>query len=372
VLRRLSLLVFAGLLLGLWVGQGVLLWRAPKKPKFRGFVERPLHLYQQEPPPLRQNQLGGFSPLPEVFERRQQLKPTREEMDLGRQFFYDARFSRNHDISCNSCHPLDRHGMDGKGVSVGHLGQTGRRNAPTVYNSAGQAFQFWDGRARDVEEQARFPVLDPFEMAMDEARVVATLRSIPQYVEALQRVFPNEADPVTFRAFAHVVGAFERGLVTPARWDRFVEGDELALSAEEKRGFAVFNQLGCVSCHVGTLVGGGRFEVLGQHRSWPNQTDVGSGSFQSSTRVMLTFRVASLRNVAETAPYFHDASSTTLEDAVRRMAEHQLGVQATAEQAKAIATWLGSLTGALPEHYIQKPELPPSTEATPTPERYGY
>lgn len=369
-LLRVALWAF-GLTLGAALGQtlfgtaGVELRRGYRQ------AARPLHVVAQPMRPIDDTFLQPFPPLPDVFER-QKMRPLREEAALGKAFFFDKRFSRNHELSCNSCHPLDSFGMDGRGVSIGHVGQTGRRNAPTVYNAAGQAFQFWDGRARDVEEQAAFPLLDPFEMAMDPERVLQTLRSIPEYVAELKRVFPNESDPVTVQNFAYVIGAFERTLVTPSRWDRFVMGDTEALNEEEQRGFIVFNQLGCVSCHTGALVGGNQFAVLGQARPWPNQLDLGNGMFSGMTRPVPMFKVASLRNVTKTAPYFHDASSETLEDAVRRMAEHQLGVAVTNDQVNAVVTWLDSLTGELPAHVIAEPELPPSTDETPKPERDGY
>jgi cytochrome c peroxidase len=169
-----------------------------------------------------------------------------------------------------------------------------------------------------------------------------------------------------------VIGSFERGLVTPSRWDDFLIGDEQALSAQEKRGFLTFQHLGCQSCHAGRLVGGTHFETLGQARPWPNQTDLGRNQLFDLNVRTPAFKVASLRNVEKTAPYFHDASSETLPDAVRRMAEHQLGLALTPETIEDVVAWLRTLTGDLPTHYIFEPELPPSTEATPKPERDGY
>jgi cytochrome c peroxidase len=320
------------------------------------------------PEPFAEKHVAAFSPLPTVYAGRFST-PTPAEMDLGRQFFYDKRFSKNHDVSCNSCHPLLDYGMDNRGVSLGHVGQTGTRNAPSVYNAAGHGFQFWDGRAEDVEAQAPMPVMDPFEMAMSEERLLATLRSIPEYAAALKRLYPEDRDPVSIKNFGKVIGAFERGLVTPSRWDDFLAGAPGALTPKEKAGFMMFRHLDCVSCHEGRLIGGGHFEALGQVLPWPNQTDKGRNPPGSQTPM---FKVASLRNVAKTAPYFHDASAEDLPQAVRLMAAHQLGLQVTDEQVDLVVTWLGTLTGDLPLHHIYQPDLPESTAATPKPTRDGH
>lgn len=308
-----------------------------------------------------------FKPLPEVFAGRW-AHPEAEEITLGRMLFFDRRLSRNHDISCNDCHPLDRFGMDGRGVSIGHVGQTGRRNAPTVYNAAGHGMQFWDGRASDVEEQALMPLVDPGEMAMSEQRVMQTVRAIPDYVSRFEALYPQDTDPVSFDNVGRVIGAFERGLVTPGRWDRFLNGERTALTVAERRGLSTFVGLGCPTCHAGALVGGTHFEQLGQFKPWPNQQDKGAGQGSGS----LMFKVASLRNVEKTAPYFHDASADTLEAAVRKMAAYQLGIDISEAQLASVVTWLKSLTGTLPHFYIEPPTLPPNTDALPQATRDGY
>lgn len=357
-----------GLLLGAVVGDGYVAYNQPAYQRPR--PERARRALPRSTPlqPLTANALQAFSALPPVFEGRFG-PPTPAEVDLGRQFFYDKRFSKNQDISCNSCHPLLKYGMDNRGVSLGHVGQTGTRNAPSVYNAAGHGMQFWDGRASDVETQASMPVLDPFEMAMTEERLVATLRSIPEYSRKLKELYPEDADPVSVRNFGRVLGAFERGLVTPGRFDDFLLGNRSALSPKEVGGFALFVQLGCSECHSGRLVGGGHFETLGQTIPWPNQTDKGSNQPDAKHPM---FKVASLRNVAQTAPYFHDASAAHLPDAVRLMAKHQLGISLSDGQVDSLVTWLETLTGDLPLHHIYEPDLPESTPLTPKPTRDGY
>jgi len=169
--------------------------------------------------------LRAFGPLPEVMTSPQN-PVTPEKVALGRRLYFDTRLSRDGDISCNTCHPLERYGADGLPVSAGHRGQKGDRNSPTVYNAAGHFVQFWDGRAKTIEEQAKGPILNPVEMAMEsEAAVVEALRRDPFYMEAFAKAFPGESAPLTFDNVAKAIGAFERTLTTPSRWDAFLQGD---------------------------------------------------------------------------------------------------------------------------------------------------
>ena len=284
---------------------------------------------------------------------------TPAKIDLGRMLFYDPRLSKNNDVSCNSCHGLNSYGVDGKRVSTGHQNQQGGRNAPTVYHAAGHIAQFWDGRALDVEEQAKGPVLNPLEMAMASGHEVEDrLQSIPGYVAAFQRAFPRETTPVTFDNMARAIGAFERKLVTPSRWDRFVEGDRSVLTAEEMQGRHEFMHNGCAACHSGTYVGGGLFHRLGAEKPWPVTTDLGRIEVTKTPTDRMVFKVPSLRNVEKTAPYFHDGKVATLGEAVHLMGEYQLGEDLTASQVKAIVAWLRTLTGEIPRDYVRRPALP--------------
>jgi cytochrome c peroxidase len=284
---------------------------------------------------------------------------TAAKVDLGRMLFYDPRLSRNRNVSCNSCHDLLNYGADGKPVSTGHNGQTGTRNSPSVYHAAGHIAQFWDGRAADVEEQAKGPVLNPVEMAMaSENAVVERLRSVPGYAAAFRSAFPNDTEPVTFDNMARAIGAFERKLVTPSRWDRFLQGDHSAITNEEMNGHHEFMHGGCATCHSGPYVGGGMFQKLGTERPWPVVTDLGRIEVTKATSDRMVFKVPSLRNVEKTAPYFHDGKVPTLEEAVRLMARHQLDTELSETQVRQIALWLGSLTGEIPRDYIRPPRLP--------------
>ena len=307
-----------------------------------------------------------FAPLPQTVPAKT-AGPIEARVTLGRMLFYDARLSRSQTISCNSCHDLSKYGVDGAPTSVGFKGQHGDRNSPTVYNAAAHFAQFWDGRAADVEGQAKGPVLNPVEMAMPSGEaVVAVLKSIPEYVAAFQKAFPDDKEPLTYDNVSLAIGTFERGLLTPSRWDRFLEGDKTALTADEQAGFHEFVAAGCGTCHAGALMGGNLYQRIGLMKPYP---DTDPGRYQvtkvESDRAM--FKVPSLRNVAKTAPYFHNGKVGSLDQAVVQMADYQLDKQLTPAEVSSIVTFLNTLTGDLPAQYIQKPELPQSTAQTPKP-----
>jgi len=281
--------------------------------------------------------------------------------------YFENRLSKNQDVSCNSCHDLNNFGVDGKPFSPGHKKQLGGRNSPTVYNAGGHILQFWDGRAPNLEEQAKGPILNPVEMAMpSEARVVETLKSIPGYVTAFQKAFPGEADPVNYNNVGKAIGAFERQLVTPSRFDKYLAGDEKALSDAEKVGLSKFLEQGCQTCHNGPVVGGS-LQKLGLVVPFQSK-DQGRFDLTRLETDRMIFRVPTLRNVAKTAPYFHDGSVKDLNTAVKLMAQHQFGKQISDADVGHIVTFLGSLTGELPKSYIARPKLPASGPKTPKPD----
>ncbi|WNG49460.1 cytochrome-c peroxidase [Archangium minus] len=310
--------------------------------------------------------LNAFKALPARFEDpKNPITP--EKVELGRMLYFDTRLSKNQDVSCNSCHDLNKFGVDGKPFSTGHKKQLGGRNSPTVYNSGGHLLQFWDGRAANLEEQAKGPILNPVEMAMPSAeRVVETVKSIPGYVTAFQKAFPGEADPVTYDNLAKAIGAFERQLVTPSRFDKFLAGDDKALSEAEKVGLKKFLDQGCQTCHNGAAIGGS-LQKLGLVVPFQSK-DQGRFDLTKKEADRMIFRVPTLRNVAKTAPYFHDGSVKDLQTAVKLMAQHQFGKQISDDDAKSIVTFLDSLTGELPKSYIAKPKLPASGPKTPKPD----
>ncbi len=287
---------------------------------------------------------------------------------LGRMLYYDTRLSKAQDISCDSCHSLNNYGVDHEPTSSGFKGRKGERNSPTVYNAAIQFVQFWDGRAPNVEEQAKGPVLNPVEMAMaSDKHVVAVLKSIPEYTRAFRKAFPGEKDPVTCNNMGKAIGAFERGLITPARWDKFLRGDQTALTGPEKASFNVFVDAGCPTCHAGALLGGNMYQKAGALKPWPDTSDPGRYRVTQDQADMLMFKVPSLRNVDKTGPYFHDGKTTTLNEAISKMADYQLGRKLSQAEVQSISSWMKSLTGVIPADYIRKPELPKSTARTPKP-----
>ncbi len=311
--------------------------------------------------------LKMFAPLPATMASPDNAA-TDAQVKLGRMLYYDPRLSANQKISCNSCHPLDAYGAQSTPVSTGFKEQKGNRNAPTVYNAAGHFVQFWDGRAPTVEEQAKGPVTNPVEMAMpSDTAAVQVIKSMPEYVALFQAAFPNDKDAVTYNNMGLAIGAFERGLVTPSRWDAFLKGNQSALSSAEKAGFNDFAATGCQWCHNGPYVGGAAYQKLGVMKPWPNQTDQGRYQISKDEIDHMVFKVPSLRNIAKTGPYFHDGSVASLDQAIRCMAVHQRGVTLTDAQVKSIATWLGALTGEVPASYIKMPDLPKSTAQTPAP-----
>jgi len=308
-----------------------------------------------------------FAPLPAVMNSPDNVV-TDAKVKLGRVLYYDPRLSANQKISCNTCHPLDAYGVESTLVSTGHKNQKGDRNAPTVYNAAGHFVQFWDGRAPTIEEQAKGPITNPVEMGMpSDSAALQVIKSMPEYAVLFQAAFPKDEDPVTYNNMALAIGAFERGLVTPSRWDAFLEGDQSALTAPEKSGFNTFAATGCQWCHNGPYVGGSAYQKLGVMKPWPKQTDQGRYQVTKDDVDKMVFKVPSLRNIKKTGPYFHDGSVSTLDQAIRNMAVHQRGVELTDAQIKSIETWMGSLTGEIPTSYIKLPELPKSTSQTPQP-----
>jgi cytochrome c peroxidase len=308
-----------------------------------------------------------FGPLP--AEAPNAANPiTQEKIELGRMLYYEPRLSRNHDVSCNSCHQLDKFGVDAEKTSPGHAGQRGGRNSPTVYNAALHIRQFWDGRAADVEEQAKGPVLNPIEMAMpDEATVVAVLRSIPGYQPLFAAAFPGEEPAITYDNMARAIGVFERRLMTPGRFEKWLAGDDAALSGAEQEGLRTFISTGCPTCHAGPGFGGSMFQKLGLVEPYPTQ-DQGRQQATGKPEDQYFFKVPSLRNAAKTGPWFHDGSIQDLDMAIRVMARFQLGRTLTDAQAGSIAGFLEALTGDVDEAYVARPELPASGPQTPAPD----
>lgn len=318
---------------------------------------------------LRELALDMFSPLPSTVPALNDNIITPEKVDLGKALFFDPRMSASGVFSCNSCHNLATGGDDNMSTSIGHGWQKGPRNSPTVLNSVFNDAQFWDGRAADLAEQAKGPVQAGVEMANTPDNVLATLNSMPQYVEWFQASFPDEADPVTFDNFAKAIEAYEATLITPSPFDAWLNGDDNALTETEVAGLELFIDSGCASCHGGINLGGEGYYPFGLVEK-PGadilpEGDKGRFAVTETVDDEYVFRAAPLRNIAVTAPYFHSGVVWDLETAVAIMAESQLGADLSKDDISAITAFLGSLTGQMPE--VVYPILPAETSSTPRP-----
>lgn len=311
-----------------------------------------------------------FAPISTAAPDIQDSEATPEKAKLGTMLFFEPRLSKSSFLSCASCHNLSIGGADNLDKSVGHLWQRAGRNAPTVLNSVFNSSQFWDGRADSLRAQATGPMQADVEMANDPERIIATLKSIPGYVALFEAAFPGDHDPITLENAGEAIEAFEAGLITPnAPFDRFLEGDETALTEQQKRGLAHFIEKNCVECHNGVGLGGTTFRVFGQAEPPPVEVrpedDLGRFKITNDEADRYMFRVAPLRNVALTAPYFHSGAVWDLSEAVAIMGKAQLGLDLTADEVADITAFLESLTGEQPT--VQLPMLPPSTADTPKP-----
>ncbi len=263
---------------------------------------------------------------------------------LGKKLYLDPRLSINDTISCNSCHQLDNFGVDNQPTSPGHDGKRGGRNSPTTFNAALHIAQFWDGRAKDVERQALGPILNPIEMGMpSQEAVVSKLKKIDEYRPLFAEAFKGEEDPVQYKNVGIAIGAFERTLITPSRFDDFLRGDENALNDAEKRGLQKFVHMGCANCHNGVAIGGNSFKRIGQVEVYETD-DLGRFNVTEVETDKKVFKVPSLRNITKTGPYFHDGSIATLDEAIRKMAKHQLGRDVGPGFTEDVKAFLGSLT----------------------------
>lgn len=289
--------------------------------------------------------MQALRPLPEP----PALQP--ERVALGARLFADTRLSADHSQACVSCHRFDLGGADGLPVSIGILGRKGAINAPSVFNSGLNFVQFWDGRALTLQEQVAGPLHNPVEMGASWALVIERLDADESMREAFRRAYP---DGLTAANIADAIASFEQSLQTPdAPFDRFLRGDRDALDDLAQTGYQLFRDFGCISCHQGALLGGNMFQkfgVLGDYFVGRPQTEADLGRYNVTGRDedRYVFKVPGLRNVALTAPYFHDGSVASLESAVAIMGRYQLGRDLAPDDVKAIVAFLHSLTGRIP------------------------
>ena len=283
---------------------------------------------------------------------------TAKKVALGKQLYFDPRLSKSNVISCNTCHNLGEGGDDGIEAAVGHKWTVNPHhlNSPTVYNSVFNDKQFWDGRSPHLENQAQGPIQAAPEMAATQKHVVDTVTSMPEYVTAFKAAYGKNVD-ISFTKITDTIATFERTLVTPSAFDAYMNGNEKALNAAEKEGLKTFITVGCVSCHTGVGIGGG-MNMLGLVAPYKHMN---VGDFKGDANGMV--KVPTLRNITQTAPYFHNGMMKTLKSAIVEMGRIQLGITLSDKQASSIEAFLKTLEGDKPNMSI--PMLPTSTDSTP-------
>lgn len=317
--------------------------------------------------------LWALSPLPSKALAPKDNPQTPAKIELGKALFFDPRISSTGTVSCNSCHNVMLFGDDNRPTSAGVKGQLGGRSSPTVYNAAFLSVQFWDGRAGTLEDQAKGPIINPIEMGMAKHEdVITNIKEIPGYAALFAKAFPGEKQPIHIDNFAKAIASFERTLITPdSPVDQFLKGKKSALSKSAQNGMKLVQEVGCTSCHSGpNYAGPGELPVgTGFYQKFPTFPDetveakykfsVDGGRFEATKNEAdrHMWRVPTWRNIAKTAPYFHNGSVNSLDEAVRLMAKLQLGKTLADGEVKDIVAFLEGLTGKTPT--VVAPKLPP-------------
>ncbi len=297
----------------------------------------------------------------------------RAKVELGKKLFFEPRLSKSGWITCNSCHNLSTGGVDNLPSSIGHKWFFGPINSPTVLNSRFNLTQFWDGRAKDLKEQAGGPIENPIEMGSNHELAVSVLQSIPEYVQWFSEVYGQtelyEDEKITIDQVTDAIAAFEETLTTPnSRFDFWLNGYDEYITESEKEGYDIFKDKGCISCHNGVGVGGNSYQKFGVAKPYDKDTHtLGRYNVTKEEKDKYVFKVPLLRNIELTSPYFHDASTYDLTEAVNTMSEYQLGISLSESETSKIVEFLRTLTGDQPS--IIFPMLPPSTQTTPEPNR---
>jgi cytochrome c peroxidase len=312
-------------------------------------------------------QNAGLKPIPNssvellklINDSRNPISATK--IELGKKLFFEPRLSKSGLISCNTCHNLGLGGTDGVGAATGHkwTANPAHLNSPTVYNAVFNSSQFWDGRSPDLEDQAQGPMQAGPEMAAPKSLVEKRINSMSVYVAEFKKAYGDDVK-IDFNLITATIGLYERTLVTPSRFDEFMQGNSKALTKAEKTGLKVFISKGCASCHNDVGFGGTMqpFPVAKPYKY------ANIGGFKGNKNGMI--KVPTLRNIEETAPYFHNGAIWDLTDAVKEMGSTQLGINISNKEANQIVTFLKSLTGD--KGNISYPQLPVSTNKTPKPD----
>lgn len=318
---------------------------------------------------LLKNAQAVFQPIPDKAPLIKDNEATPDKLELGKMLYFEPRLSKSGLISCNTCHNVGMGGADFQQTSTGHGWKQGPRNAPTVLNSVFNVAQFWDGRAKNLAEQAKGPVQAGVEMNNAPDNVVKTLNSMPEYVALFKKSFPEQKDPVTFDNMAKAIEVFEATLLTPhSKFDAFLKGDATALNQDEKDGLKLFVANDCSSCHGGVNMGGDAYHPLGVVNKPSDKIiagDKGRFAITQAKQDEFFFKSPSLRNIELTSPYFHSGVVWDLEEAVAVMNDSQIGADLKDDDIRKIVAFLKTTTGKQPE--VTYPILPAPTHATPKP-----
>ena len=267
----------------------------------------------------------------------------KEKAALGKTLFFDPNLSRDRSISCSSCHDFDHAGADPRAVSIGVYGRKGRLNAPPVFNAVFNFRQFWNGRAKDLKEQAKGPLFNPIEMGMDKKLLLERLDANEFYKRAFWRLYKRAP---SIEDLIDAIVEYEKSLVTPnAKFDRYLKG-ETKLTKKELQGYLLFKELGCITCHNGVNIGGNSFQKMGLLHPYPH-TLGDRYEVTHDPRDRGVYKVPTLRNIALTAPYFHDGSAKTLKEAIKKIGYYNLGIDLEEEEIEKIEAFLKTLTAKI-------------------------
>jgi len=303
-----------------------------------------------------------FQPIAAAPAPKDALQAARVE--LGQRLFFENRVSMDGNVSCSHCHLPDRQATDGLPKAIGVFGKENPRNAPSIFHAALNFKQHWRGDRESLEDQAEKSLLGPASFGNpDQATAMGKLKAIPAYPAAFAKAFPDDKEPINSKNWGVAVAAFERTLLTPSRFDAFLSGDATALSPQEQAGLRKFIDTGCAGCHNGPGLGGNSFQKFGVVEEYWKETgakspDKGRADVTKNDADLYVFKVASLRNAAKTAPYFHDGSVEDLANAVKIMGKTQLGKALTDQEAAEIVAFLGALTGRVPANYAAPEPYP--------------
>ncbi|HDS15640.1 MAG TPA: cytochrome-c peroxidase [Proteobacteria bacterium] len=316
-----------------------------------------------------ENARDHFKPIPDTPPQLAGNPANPPKLELGAMLYFEPRLSSSALISCNTCHNVGLGGADYQETSTGHGWKRGPRNAPTVLNSVFNVAQFWDGRAKDLAEQAKGPVQAGVEMNNTPESVIKTLKSMPEYVELFQKAFPGQTDPVTFDNMAKAIEVFEATLLTPdSLFDLFLKGKTKALNDTERKGLQAFLDRGCVDCHSGVNMGGDDCYGFGVIKTPAEKILAGDKGRYSVTALdddRFVFKSPSLRNIELTTPYFHSGVIWSLREAVEIMSTAQLDSVLSQEEVAQVTAFLKTTTGKQPE--VKHPLLPAPRDNTPKP-----